>query len=77
MLENIFSFLKGILLKGQARFGNILCETVVGWREKFKALAEDFGRLAKFAAVAGGENYFSGFHECKYPKNTGKIRRNG
>ena len=77
MLEDIFSLLKRVLLKGKAGLGNVLRQTVVCGGEKFESFPEDFGSLTEFPAVAGSENDFCDFHECKYPKNKGKIHRNG
>ena len=77
MLEDIFSLLKRVLFKGEAGLGNVLRQTVVCGGEKFESFPEDFGSLTEFPAVAGSENDFCDFHECKYPKNKGKIHRNG
>lgn len=77
VFEDIFSLLEGILLEGQSRLGDVFGETVIRRGEKLESFSEDFRGLAEFAAVAGSENDFCDFHEYKYPKNTGKIHRNG
>ena len=77
VFEDIFSFLEGVFLKGQSRLGDVFGETVIRRGEKLESFSEDFRGLAEFAAVAGSENDFCDFHEYKYPKNTGKIHRNG
>lgn len=74
---DIFSLLEGVFFEGQSRLWNVLGEAVIRRGEKFESFPKDFGSLTEFSAVACSENDFCDFHEYKYPKNTGKIHRNG